>query len=98
DANFTLMPGSAGLLADPSSAEIDICPFPGVPGKYYIIYNAQTCSQLYYSVVNMSLNGGLGDVEVLNNQFANNDYSEGLEVVRLKCGKDGLRLLAYKCE
>ncbi len=36
------------------SAEFNICPFPGEPYKYYIIYNGGGCSPLYYSIVDMS--------------------------------------------
>jgi gliding motility-associated-like protein len=97
DATNTLMPGSAGMYADPSSAEINICPFPGNPDKYYIIYNDQTCSPLYYSIVDMTLNGGLGDVVALNTQISSDNFSEGLEIVRVPCA-DYLWLLSYNCD
>ncbi|MEO8174250.1 MAG: PKD domain-containing protein, partial [Sediminibacterium sp.] len=90
------MPGSIGLLADPSSAEIDICPFVGNPDKYYIFYNAQTCSNLYYCVVDMSLAGGTGDVTNLNTLLNSSDFSEGLEIVKRDC--DSYWLLAYECD
>ena len=98
DATNTPMPGSLGMYADPSSAEINICPIPGDPDKFYVIYNDQVCSPLYYSIIDMSLNGGLGDVApgTLNTLIDPASYSEGLEVVRVPC-QPYLWLLAYDC-
>jgi hypothetical protein len=97
DRNGTLMPGSAGIRAHPSSTEIVICPFPGDPKKYYIIYNSQLCSGLYYSVADLNLRGGLGDVTLLNTPFPTADaYAEGLEIVQIPCSRD-YWLLAYQC-
>lgn len=98
DINNTLMPGSVGLLADPSSAEISISPMPGSPGKYYIFYNNQVCSNLYYSIVDMSLNGGTGNVTNLNTLLQTGSYSEGLEVVKVTAGGPvEYRLIAFDC-
>ena len=77
------MPGSIGLLANNSSAEINVCSVPGDDDKYYILYNAETCSPLYYTIVDMSLAGGEGDVSALNVLIDNQSYGEGLEIVRL---------------
>ena len=97
DKNGTLMPGSAGISAHPSSTEIVICPFPGNPKKYYIIYNGQLCSGLYYSVVDLNLRGGLRDLTLLNTPFnASDSYAEGLEIVQIPCSRD-YWLLAYQC-
>ena len=96
DANNTLMPGSVGILADPSSAEMVICPIPGDPSRFYVIYNDQTCSNLYYSIVDMTLAGGLGDVTDLNTLITAGSFSEGLEIVRVPC-QDYMWLLAYDC-
>lgn len=92
-----LMPSSTGILAHPSSTEIVICPFSTDPDKYYVIYNNETCSQLYYSVVDMKLRGGLGDVIELNTPIdASNTFAEGLEIVRIPCTNQ-YWLLAYQC-
>lgn len=91
-----LIAGSAGIFADPSSTEINICPFVGQPNKFYIIYNDETCSELYYTVVDMSLNGGQGGILQLNTLISNDYFSEGLEIVRKTC-QNSYWLIAYKC-
>lgn len=97
DRQGTLMPGSGGILAHPSSTEIVICPFPADTSKFYIFYNSQLCADLYYAVVDMQLRGGLGDVSQKNmNIDAGNTYAEGLEVVKVPCS-DEYWLLAYQC-
>lgn len=99
DATNTLMPGSVGMFANPSSAEINICPVPGDPDRYYVIYNAETCTGLYYSIVDMTLNGGLGDVTDLNTPITTTgQYAEGLEIVRIPCAADSVWFLAFNCD
>lgn len=95
-SNGIQMPGSVGLFANTSSTEIVICPFPNDPNKYYVIYNAEICSNLYYAVVDMTLGGGQGDCESINNVLASGTYSEGLEIVRVPC-QNQYWLLTYKC-
>jgi gliding motility-associated-like protein len=98
DRDNQLMPGSAGILAHPSATEIIICPLPGAPEKYYIFYNNQLCSQLFYSLVDMSQRNGLGTVVQLNRSIApSRNFAEGLEVVRIPCSRN-YWLLAYECE
>ena len=53
-SNFNIMSGSNVMFANSSSAEMNICPMPGEPLKYYVIYNAETCSSLWF----ISLDGG----------------------------------------
>jgi hypothetical protein len=97
DKNGTLMPGSAGILAHPSSTEIVICPFPSDASKFYIFYNNQLCSELYYALVDTRLRGGIGDVISKNIGIdALNTYAEGLEIVKIPCSTD-YWLLAYQC-
>ncbi|MDO1451229.1 gliding motility-associated C-terminal domain-containing protein [Rhodocytophaga aerolata] len=97
DKNGTLLPGSAGILAHPSSSEIVICPFPADPAKFYIFYNNQLCSALYYALVDMNLRGGLGEVVSKNIAIdPGNSYAEGLEIVKIPCSSD-YWLLAYQC-
>ena len=62
--NHGTMPNGTGLLGDPSSAQSGIIvPYPGKPSQYFIFtVSAYSNSSLYYSIVDMSLNGGLGDV------------------------------------
>lgn len=98
DKNNQLMPGSAGILAHPSSTEIVICPFPDNAARYYIFYNNQLCSQLYYSVVDLSQRNGLGNVVKLNIGLApGRNFAEGLEIIRIPCTLK-YWLMAYECE
>ncbi|OWY24675.1 hypothetical protein C7N43_20845 [Sphingobacteriales bacterium UPWRP_1] len=96
DQNGTFMSGSFGIFANSSSAEINICPVPGSPNRYYILYNAETCSDLYYSIVDMTLNGGLGNVVSLNTLINSSNFSEGMEVVQIP-GTNNYWFLTYQC-
>lgn len=65
DVNHNLMPNGTGLLGDDSSTQSAIIvPDPGNDNRYYIFtVDAQGGTDgLNYSVVNMGLNGGTGDV------------------------------------
>jgi gliding motility-associated-like protein len=69
DRNNNQMPNGNNLNGDPSSAQSGvIVPHPGNPNLYYLFTvpsgggSAFTPARLYYSVVDMTLNGGLGDV------------------------------------
>lgn len=92
------MSGSVGIFANSSAAEVVICPKPNDPEKYYIIYNSETCTNLYYSVVDMTLNGGLGNIVpgTLNDVLASGTYAEAMEIVRIP-GTNNYWLLAYQC-
>ncbi|GAL86085.1 hypothetical protein MYP_3314 [Sporocytophaga myxococcoides] len=97
DKSGTLMPGSIGIAAHPSSTEIGICPVPSDTNKFYIIYNSQLCSGLYYSIVDMRLRGGLGEVVALNKQLdLGNNFAEGLEIIRIPC-TNKYWLIIYQC-
>ena len=70
DKTHALMPNGAGLLGNGSSTQsATIIPVPGSSTEFYLI----TCPEinvnedLYYSIVDMSLNGGLGDVSAAKN-------------------------------
>ena len=96
DQNNDIMPGSIGILANASAAEVGVIRIPGKSDRFYIVYNAETCSQLYFSIVDMTLNGGLGDVTDLNTAFTSDGYAEGIEFVRIP-GTNDYWMLAYKC-
>ncbi|MBU1720289.1 MAG: hypothetical protein KKA07_14595, partial [Bacteroidetes bacterium] len=96
DRNYGLMSGSAGIYCNPSSSEMAVCQFPNDTNKYYIIYNDETCSPLYYSVVDMTQNSGFGDVTLLNQLYDNNSFGEVFEVVKIPC-RDRYWLLTYDC-
>ena len=96
DGNGVLMPGSIGLLATPSSSEINVCPFPNDTTKYYIFYNAETCSPLYYSVVDMTMRSGDGDISQLNVLLDAGNHAEGMEVIRIPC-TNNFWYVTYEC-
>ena len=94
--NGALMNGSLGILTNSSAAEICVCPKPEDDNKYYIFYNTETCSALRYSIVDMSLNGGLGNVTNLNTIIDNASFGEGIEVIRIP-GTCEYWLIGYQC-
>ena len=40
------------------TSEIEVCPVPGNPSQFYIFYAKNQSHELYYSVVDLSLNSG----------------------------------------
>ncbi len=76
DATNTVMPNGSGLLGGPTTSAWDqalVFPRPYSPGQYYVF----TCDEsengpdrgIRYSIVDMALNGGLGDVTDVKNVF-----------------------------
>ncbi len=93
NSNHVLM--SNGILFSDQFFNIHesiIIPHPSNNDLYYIFYPKRTVSQnasdLYYSVVDMSLNNGLGDVTVDKHIFLLNNYSYDLEAVFHENGND----------
>lgn len=66
--NHILMPNGTGLMGDPSAAQSAIViPKPGSRTNFYIITVPETGSVgMRYSEVDISLNGGLGDILTTN--------------------------------
>jgi gliding motility-associated-like protein len=67
-----VMPNGTGLAGNYSSTQSSmIVPFPADPRRYYIftVDFIGGPSGLCYSVVNMDLDGGLGDIELKNSQL-----------------------------
>lgn len=70
DRNHQLMPNGAGIMqtlpgysVSTSTQQAAIIRFPGNTNRYYVFsLNDVESRVLYYSVVDMTLNGGLGDV------------------------------------
>ena len=73
--NHSQMPNGFGLFGDNySSASALIVPKPGSTNLYYIFTstgNANPSRQLHYSIVDMSMNAGLGDVSIKNTLLLN---------------------------
>jgi len=64
------MPNGFGLHGDPSSTQsATIVPVPGVPSQYYLFTCPEIAANedLYYSIVDMTLNGGNGDITAVKN-------------------------------
>jgi len=69
NANHQIMPNGSGLLGDVSSTQSAIIiPWPSHPHLFYIftVDNIAGPNGLQYSVVDMSLNQGLGDISIKN--------------------------------
>jgi gliding motility-associated-like protein len=97
DKNNHRMPNGYGLLSDFSSTQAAlIVPKPGNSKIYYIItspenggiYNSLNLTGINYSVVDMSLNGGLGDISIKNQFLLPSPVSEKLVAVKHCNGKD----------
>jgi gliding motility-associated-like protein len=87
--NHGIMPNGAGLLGDYSSTQSSvIVPNPGNPNQYYLFTTA-LLQGVRYSVIDMQLQGGLGDVIAANKNtllIPNSSSSEKLIAVR-HCNK-----------
>ena len=68
DASHQIMANGNNLLGNTDiSQDVVIVPFPGSPSKYYVFHNAGNemgFTGVSYSVVDMTLNEGLGDVDI----------------------------------
>ncbi|MGB3948245.1 MAG: PKD domain-containing protein [Bacteroidia bacterium] len=94
--NGQLMEGSEGIYANSSSSEINICQLPEDESKYYIIYNSELCSPLYYSIVDMNKGDNLGALTSLNIVIDSSQIAEGVELIKIPC-TNNYWLIAYQC-
>ncbi|MFS4494101.1 FG-GAP-like repeat-containing protein [Maribacter sp. 2308TA10-17] len=76
--NHQVMPNGSGLLGNPSSTQSGVVvEDPGNPDRYYVFSIGGAGNLAYFSVVDMTLDGGLGDVIVGNkNTFIQNVNGE----------------------
>lgn len=84
DANHSQMPNGNGLMGDLSSTQSAIIvPKPGSSNLYYIFTtdNGGGSNGLRYSIVNMALQSGLGDVTI-KNQLLSTPVTEKLTAVQ----------------
>ncbi len=104
----TQMPNGFGLLGDPSSAQSAIIvPRPGYPDLYYIftVDDGGGPNGLRYSVVDLTLNGGLGDVVAVSKntllftpsveKVTAVKHANGIDVWVLSHGLNNNRYYAY---
>lgn len=80
-AGFTVMPNGNGLISNASSQCSAIAPRPCHGQQYYVIHHDGASHEHYYSIVDMALNGGQGDVTV-KNKFIGSGLGEGMAVSR----------------
>lgn len=83
--NGTVMPNGSGLKGDPSSTSSGVLiPYPGDRSLFYVISVGATSAGnktpgLYYSVIDMTLDGGLGGIDPLRKNvslsFGTSGYS-----------------------
>ncbi len=91
DANHNMMPNGNWLGGNPSSTQSGIIvPAPGNPDLYYIFTIPVTASPvgMQYSEVDMTLNGGLGDINANKSIFITASVTEKLTAVRHANGTD----------
>lgn len=78
DKNNNILPNGNNLLGSQSTTQAALfVPFPGSTNKFYLFTINQLGGNMYYSVIDKTLNNGLGDV-VLNskNILLHNNVSE----------------------
>jgi hypothetical protein len=83
--NHAVMPNGTGLVGHPSAAQSGIVlPKPGSSTLFYLITIGQnTGSGLAYSIVDMSLDGGLGDVDASSkNTIINSTLAEKVTAIK----------------
>lgn len=91
DQTNTIMPNGSGLLAGTSASQTLIIQKPGDCSKYYIFHTGDhmTPADLRYTMVDMCLNGGLGDVVTTQkNVLLYNPCSEKITAVKHANGTD----------
>ncbi len=101
DQTHTMMPNGDSLnigyytpgYGSSISQGVLIAPFPGNENLFYIIYLSRIgfsgcCLGLEYSIVNMALNGGNGDVTVKNSILLMDTLTEKLQIVKHGNGID----------
>jgi hypothetical protein len=89
DATNTVMPNGTGLLGNGSTTQsATIVPYPNYPEKYYLFTNTDinSANGFRYSVIDMTLNGGLGDVTSVKNVLLLDPVTEQCVVIP---GNDG---------
>ncbi len=88
NAGHVTMPNGTGLLCNSGDWQQGVasCPWPNVANKH-LIFHTDIDHTLYWSVVDMSLNGGTGDV-TNKNTFLTNGIGEAMTIARHSNGTD----------
>jgi hypothetical protein len=100
NAQHQQMPNGFGLMGGVSATQgVIIIPHPADKNRYYIFSaadrtNFNTTSGFHYSIVNMSLEGGLGDLEKKNVQLLKDNVSEAVTAT-LNCDGKGFWVITH---
>ena len=98
NANHEAMQNGFGLLGDESSTQSAIVvPKPNDPDIYYIftVGSNQNPTGLNYSEVNMTLNGGLGDITAIKNRNLLLASAEKVSAVIKDCESGAIWVIAF---
>ncbi|SIQ05044.1 T9SS type B sorting domain-containing protein [Maribacter ulvicola] len=98
DRNHNAMPNGTGLFGDVSSTQSSIVvPLPESPNLFYIftVFSSAILPGLNFSILDMNLNGGLGDVTTQKNLQLEPMVSEKLTAVLHENGRD-IWVLAHR--
>lgn len=89
NANHAIMPNGGGLLGTQSTTQTVIVPAIAQDSLFYLFYAdaLSGSSMIWYSVVDMRSNGGLGDV-VMKNMPLDSNFTEKMCVVKHANGVD----------
>ena len=91
DRNHNVMPNGSGLLGDQSSTQSGIViPHPGDKNLYYIFAVDQVAlpNGLTYSIIDMNLNLGFGDVTGVKNELLHSPSTEKITAVKHANNRD----------
>ena len=97
DRNYGVMPGSSLLQMGISWNQVMAAPAPSSNSRYYLFYMSGANAGLYtlrYAIVDMSLNGGLGDVVSADN-IIDDQLSPAFTLVN-RSGSDEFWVVGHK--
>lgn len=97
DSTKTIMPNGAGLMGDVSTTQSAlIVPNPAFSSQYYIFTaGADGAGDFRYSIVDMTLNAGLGDVMATNKNILLTD-SITEKIAAIRDGANGIWIVTHK--
>ncbi len=100
DRLHRMMPSGKDLIADQSSTQAAlIIPDPAEPKRFYLFHSDQSgytrpTKGVYYSVIDLRLNGGYGDVAIKNQKLIH-EGTEKLTAISL-CGGEAYWVIAHE--
>ena len=97
DSTKTIMPNGVGLMGDISTTQSAmIVPNPASSNQFYIFTaGADGAGDFRYSIVDMSLNGALGDVMIANKNILLTD-SITEKIAAIRDGANGIWIVTHK--